>query len=346
MTIIGPNLALVSHAALRLRHQTSADVVKQIADGLKMPNPLMASRTTKITTHQEAAFVELASRETGDIDFGFSCGLTYGTAGTLPAYLAEHSSTLRSGLNLAIHHLHNVRPGMDFELDEGGNSANLRLVLSDSRLLAFPRHTEMIYAAVTAQIRSFTKRAFYPDAISFSYHRPAIGPEVRARMGCMIEFGADHIEMLMSPAILDACMVAKDEVLLELLLDQADALEAEISHPESGMAEKVEVLIEAGLANEVPTLGDIASALGLSARTLARRLHAAETSYSHILNHVRLRVAARALTESDCQIGEVGWRLGYGSTASFSAAFKRETGLSPREYRKKSHQSTGVTPQL
>ncbi|WP_282128232.1 helix-turn-helix transcriptional regulator [Roseobacter litoralis] len=334
--MIGPNLALASHAALRLRHQASADAVRQIADDLGMPDPLTAKRTEVITTHQEAAFVEEASRVVRDIDFGFSCGLTYGSAGTLPAYLAEHSSTLRQGLNLATDHLHTVRPGMDFVLDESGNSANLRLVLSDAKLLEFPRHTEMIYAGVTAQIRAFTKRAFYPDTISFSYHRPPIGSEVRSRMGCVVEFGADHIEMSMSPAILDACMVSNDEVLLALLLDQAKAIEAQVSHPEASTAEKVEVLIEAGLAKEVPKISDIANALGLSERTLARRLNEAETSYSGILNHVRLRVAARELRESTTQIGEISWRLGYGSSASFSTAFKRETGLSPREYRQTS----------
>ncbi|ABG31427.1 AraC family transcriptional regulator [Roseobacter denitrificans] len=333
MTFIGPNLALASHAALRLRHQASAEVVKQIADNLDMPDPLTAKRTEKITTHQEAAFVEQASRALRDIDFGFSCGLTYATAGTLPAYLAEHASTLREGLNLAIDHLHTVRPGMDFVLDESGNAANLRLVLSDTKLLEFPRHTEMIYAGVTAQVRAFTKRAFYPDAISFSYHRPPIGAEVRARMGCAVAFGAEQIEMSMSPAILDACMVSSDEVLLGLLLDQAKAIEAKVSHAQASTAEKVEVLIEAGLAHEVPKISDIAHALGLSQRTLARRLNEAETSYSGILNHVRLRVAARELRESKNQIGEISWRLGYGSTASFSTAFKRETGLSPREYR-------------
>lgn len=333
MTFIGPNLALASHAALRLRHQSSAEIVRRIADSLDMPDPLTAKRTEKITTHQEAAFVEQASRALNDIDFGFSCGLTYGSAGTLPAYLAEHSSTLRQGLNLAIEHLHTVRPGMDFVLDETGNSANLRLVLSDAKLLEFPRHTEMIYAGVTAQIRAFTKRAFYPDSISFSYHRPPIGAEVRTRMGCMVEFDTDHITMSMSPAILDACMVSNDEVLLGLLLDQANSIKAEVSHPEASTAEKVEVMIETGLAKEVPTLSDIATALGLSERTLARRLREAETSYSGILNHVRLRVAARALRESKHQVNEISWRLGYGSPASFSTAFKRETGLSPREYR-------------
>ena len=82
-----------------------------------------------------------------------------------------------------------------------------------------------------------------------------------------------------------------------------------------------------------PRAGTVARDLGLSPRTLARRLEAEGLSFSSVLEKLRQDLARRYLAEDQLSIAQIAWLLGYRETAAFSHAFKRVTGKTPREAR-------------
>ena len=86
------------------------------------------------------------------------------------------------------------------------------------------------------------------------------------------------------------------------------------------------------LAKGRPSLERAADALGWSARTLQRHLAEEDTSFSHLLDEVRL-LNARELIRHQEKISDVAARLGYADAGSFTRAFERWTGMSPRQYR-------------
>jgi AraC-like DNA-binding protein len=330
------SLSLVRHVALRVRAKYSAELPARICERIGMPNPLLADDEHAIDVVTEAAFVQAVCNETGDIDLGFKAGLTHATPGTLPAYVSRHARTVRDALQNVCKYMTIVRPGMDFRIEELGNVAALRLTVSDPRLHAFPRHRESIYAGVISKIRAFTGRAFYPEALSLTHQRRPIGAAVRSRLGCTVDFGAENNEMLMTLQSLDGTMSDRDDILRQILVARGEVQLAELERPEPGIAEKVELLVQSSFPGEVPTVDSVASSLGLSRRTLSRRLYEAGTSYHDILSHVRLRIAILDLEDTHLQIAEIAYQLGFASQASFSTAFRRETGLSPREFRARS----------
>jgi AraC-like DNA-binding protein len=63
------------------------------------------------------------------------------------------------------------------------------------------------------------------------------------------------------------------------------------------------------------------------------RLLAGQTPLAH-LSQWRVRLAERALRESDTTVAALGERLGYASESSFSHAFRRVAGMSPSQYRR------------
>lgn len=334
MTAIGPSIMLARHVALRLRHISSESVVLKVAADIGIDNPLTCTGDVTISTCEEAAFIQSACDVVGDIDLAFGAGLTYSYAGTLASYIMRYSNTLREGLELFCNYSHAVRPGMKFKIDGHGNIANLSLTISDPKLHQFPRHLECLYASITAQIRAFTQRAFYPERLSFAHSRIPVKKEIRARLGCPIIFGAENIDMLLGLPILNAPMISHDDVLKGLLIQQGDIQIQALAHSEPSIAEKVENLIEASFRDDLLSADAVAKKLALSKRTLSRRLYEAETSFQAIFSHVRLRLAQRELRDSKLPIYEIAARLGYSSQAAFATAFRRETGLSPREFRR------------
>lgn len=78
---------------------------------------------------------------------------------------------------------------------------------------------------------------------------------------------------------------------------------------------------------------DVASACGISARTLQRHLARERVSYSALVDTVRLRIALRRLAQPEARMIDISTELGYRDPGSFSRAFRRWTGRSPRAKR-------------
>lgn len=83
-----------------------------------------------------------------------------------------------------------------------------------------------------------------------------------------------------------------------------------------------------------PSLSRAARALGISSRTLQRRLAEAGLCYSVLLDEARFE-RARCLFENPGErLCDIAAALGYADAGSFTRAFERWAGMSPRDYRK------------
>ncbi len=81
-------------------------------------------------------------------------------------------------------------------------------------------------------------------------------------------------------------------------------------------------------------LEHVAARLHVSSRTLQRRLSEHGTSYQELLDDVRVRLARAYLKDARLGVAEVAYLLGYSELRAFDRAFRRWTGLSPREFRR------------
>jgi AraC-like DNA-binding protein len=78
---------------------------------------------------------------------------------------------------------------------------------------------------------------------------------------------------------------------------------------------------------------EIARRLGMSHRTLARRLASEGLTLSVILDELRASLARSYLKAGDLPISQIAWLLGYREVSAFTHAFKRWTGMTPRQSR-------------
>ncbi len=86
-------------------------------------------------------------------------------------------------------------------------------------------------------------------------------------------------------------------------------------------------LLPAGRAS----VQEVSNALGVPLRTLQRRLREEDSSFRSVLNETRKDLALYYLESSRLHVGEVSFLLGFESPNSFSRAFNRWTGESPRQ---------------
>ncbi len=106
------------------------------------------------------------------------------------------------------------------------------------------------------------------------------------------------------------------------------------SHLDEETLKVVEYIAE-NYQNSSLTIGLISESIGIStARIAAVIKEAYKTSFRQYLNSIRLEEAKRLLLETDRQINEIYWRVGYSNKTHFYRVFKEYLKMSPQEFRK------------
>ncbi|MEP5090288.1 MAG: AraC family transcriptional regulator, partial [Paracoccaceae bacterium] len=98
-----------------------------------------------------------------------------------------------------------------------------------------------------------------------------------------------------------------------------------------GLRGKIEGVVLSGLPGRIVSAEEVASSLGLSRRSLARRLNEEGLSFREIVDHIRCDLAQTYL-KGGFTIGEIAFYLDYAGQAAFATAFKRWTGTTPRAF--------------
>lgn len=112
--------------------------------------------------------------------------------------------------------------------------------------------------------------------------------------------------------------------------------EVKLKSPDEKLLERIMTVINRNLDNADFSVEEIADEVGISRVHLHRKMKSLTGETPHdFIRDIRLKRAAQLLAQGDVSITEVVYACGFGSTASFSTIFKKQYGVAPREYMKK-----------
>lgn len=118
-----------------------------------------------------------------------------------------------------------------------------------------------------------------------------------------------------------------------VLTERADALLKELEGSKT-LRGRVEALIMPILHTGDVSVDTIASKLATSRQTLYRNLKDEGVTFEQVLDTLRHRMALDYIAAKKVSVNETTYLVGFSDPASFSRAFKRWTGKSPRDYRR------------
>jgi AraC-like DNA-binding protein len=159
-------------------------------------------------------------------------------------------------------------------------------------------------------------------------------------LGCIVKTGANVDEIIFSRKSGECSVVTADPYLNQLCVRFCEETLTRLGKKTSPLKVKVENVIASLLPHGEMHFDAVAAQLGMSVRTLARRIASEGHSFSEILDGLRSALARRYLAESDMSISEIAWLLGYSEVSSFTHAFHRWTGTNPRAERAKARRSS------
>jgi AraC-like DNA-binding protein len=201
-----------------------------------------------------------------------------------------------------------------------------------------PRHLdrhqiEFCEFAVLRLCRVLTGQNLVPQHFWISHHRSGINSAMARFVGTTVEFGATADEFTLNANARELPLVHADPYLNTVLLKYCEAALVDRRGNESQLRTRVENAISSLIPHGRVVVDDVARSLGMSKRTLTRKLTDEGLNFTEILQQLRRDLALRYLEDRKLHVSKIAWLLGFNDVSSFTHAYKRWTGKTPSEMR-------------
>lgn len=246
--------------------------------------------------------------------------------------LVAHSGSLREGLEslCRFHRLFSAQPS--FRITERGDKVTVQCFnLNGANARVQRVASEMLVVGLTRLIRSFNPQARV-DAVSFEYAAPEYASEYARVLELTPTFGQPATSIVFDRALMNVVSLHRDEDVHEALRAVAERRIRRLTQDASFTSRLRDLLIEQGRTQQ-PDMDRVARTLGLSKRSLRRRLVAEGSSYKTVVKEALALVAKQYLRDKRLTIQETAYEMGFADTSTFHRAFKRWTGRTPSVYR-------------
>jgi len=284
-----------------------------------------------IPLHAFVRLCEDSAAITGDAAFGLHVGQRmkpeqHGPAG----FFFGSEPTLRAALTRYGEYMSAWQDGTLASLVHDGDASAFLYRIADHRIHPRRQDAELTLSAIHRQLTLVLGRNWAPLEVHFEHPAPADLRSYRAVFRAPVFFGAAVNRLVIENTDLDRALQPREESLSPFLTRHLSDLKRQRGGA-SQLSQQVEEIIVAKLGDANFDLPIIARDLGLSLRTLQRRLSEEGVSYRSLLEKVRRRIAEANLGEQ-ARVTDVAASLGYGDSAVLSRAFRRWTGTSPRRF--------------
>jgi AraC-like DNA-binding protein len=228
-----------------------------------------------------------------------------------------------------------------YEVEPAEGGALMHLHRGGERRLGLRLSNEATIASIASISREVSTRPFRPLAVYFKHPAPPSTSGHEAYFGCPVHFGAGRDALLVAAATLRTPNRLGDRGLSRFFDRHLDAKARAAKGEEAGvqsvdegpLSRRVRTYVSNALSEGAPALADAAGHLGMSERTLQRRLREAGRTYQGVVDATRERLARRLLRETPFSLVEVAFMTGYADQSAFTRAFRRWSGQTPRSFR-------------
>jgi AraC-like DNA-binding protein len=205
----------------------------------------------------------------------------------------------------------------------------------------FPDASRHLAESVFAGIRTFGSwlagRPLAPRRLAFAHAGDADTAEYERVLGMRPAFGAPANVACFDASLLAMPVPNADAGMYPVLQQHAERLlrDREDARERHGIVAQVRACVIRNLANDRVRLAGIAAELGLSPRTLQRKLAEAGASFQQVLDAARYALAQDYLRQRGLSLADIAFLLGYQEQSAFTHAFREWSGTNPGAWRER-----------
>lgn len=251
--------------------------------------------------------------------------------------LIAHQSTLRDALSVLTQFRNRINTNLALRIEEYDELVMLRENFVFDPPMPSRQADDLALGVLEQMCRAVLGSRWKPIAICLPYDRPAL-EELRVfqRMfSSPVEFNAEFEGILLNRSDLELPNPRSDAALAQHARNLVNAI---IDPGERSVVQEVEQAIQILLPSGRASIGSVADSLGMTVRTLQRRLDEDGEQFSELLDRVRVREMNRHLGQRRLRLTDIADLLGYSSLSAFSNWYRGRFNESPSEARRRLRQ--------
>jgi AraC-like DNA-binding protein len=326
---------------LALAKERNTDPERLLARA-RIPAQLLDDPHARVPIEREMIVVRELLEHTGDPALGIEAGRRYQLSlfGLLGS-VAQAVSTVREAIRLFHAHVHLTYTPFATTYVERGEEGWLCFTddIELGELRRFYLDRDLTFVLETARTLWPVGHEGIARRVELDYPEPPEAARYRDAAPFDIVFGAELAAVVIDPSV-SVPARAGQRLALQLLEEHLGAFSHPLDAADFATRVRHAVSIMVSTQRALPDEGAIARSLGMTARTLRRRLSALDTRFRTIADDVLAQLARRHLRSGDLPVATIAERLGYAESASFVRAFTRWTGQTPHAYRTRKVAST------
>jgi AraC-like DNA-binding protein len=282
--------------------------------------------------------LEESAEASGCVTFGLRMAERRGIADLgMVSLLIAHQTTLRDALSVLTQFRNRINTNLALRIEEFDGMVLLRERFAFDPPMPSRQADDLALGVLDQLCRAVLGQRWNPLAICLPYEQPPVAerPVFHRLFSCPLEFNADFEGILLNNSDLDLPNPRADPALAA----HARNLVAAIIDPgERSVVQEVEQAIQIMLPSGRASVGTIADSLGMTVRTLQRRLDGEGAQFSDLLDRVRVRELNRHLAQRRLRLTDIADLLGYSSLSAFSNWYRGRFNEAPSEARRRARQ--------
>ncbi|MBU3069587.1 AraC family transcriptional regulator [Aestuariicella sp. G3-2] len=287
----------------------------------------------RIPFYKQEKFWQLANRSSGDAGFPLTFAEhTQPASFSVAGYIVMNCSTIGEAMESVVTYQRSAGEGGSFALQREEQHLNIRYLPVNPDSPISPVRSCAMIAANLVFGRWLVGSAYTPTQVSLCFPEPEHQQRFDDFFQCPVAYNQDSDFMLFPRALENTPIPHASHEMLDLMKQRADKIIHQTTH-KSPVTAQVSKLISESLLGQEPDKARIADQLGVSQRTLQRKLAKEDTSYQEVLDKTRHQLALDYLQQPKLTITDTAYLLGFTEPSAFYRAFKKWHGMTPGRYR-------------
>jgi AraC-like DNA-binding protein len=307
----------------------------QILRAVGLSRSVISDEEGFIPTSVFARLLEEGAQSTGDDCFGLHFGERYDpkNIGAL-VYVVLNSPTMAAAVENAGRYLrlHNEAAQVDSSIE--GHHGYIRVRLARLAIKTPRQLNEYNMAVALNTIRMMAGSQWTPQEVQFAHEAPREISEHLRVFHAPVTFGCMTNAFVIDREFIERQVPAASRQLYKILKQYLERLLNEMP-AENGLIASVRRIIAELIRDGAPKLPRVAKEMAMSPRTLQRQLKEYGVNFKELVENTRRLVALNYLRNPMNTLTEIAFLLGYSELSAFNRAFKRWTGSTPLNYRRR-----------
>lgn len=192
---------------------------------------------------------------------------------------------------------------------------------------------EATLSATVVVLRAITESDISPREVSFKHAPPKKLDDYDEAFHCPVLFNQAQNYIAYKTEDLNMRTAKADESINRFLLERVEEETQGIEFSANKIVNDVESLIRDALPSGIPGVEQIGQIMGISRRTLTRRLSENGITFRDLIKKIQEEISKDLLKNSARSVAEIAFETGFSEQSAFSRAFKSWTNQSPVEFR-------------